>query len=123
MLFQFLAALLSASVVVGGTSLLWPKLTTAPRPKQLAAVREVVLRTPIGQQAATVLGVADETNIEPINVSSLAGSLAQQAAGAVTDKVTEQVTSRAVSQIVSQIDKLPQDQRQALEQAICKIEE
>lgn len=120
MFLQFVVALLSTSVVISGVSLVWPRFTSQPRPPQLEQVREIVLKTPIGQQAATVLGVADERSVEQINVSSIAGSLAKQAGNAVTEKVAQEVTSRAVSQIISQIDKLPQDQRQILENAMCK---
>ncbi len=120
MIFQFFVALLGTGVVVSATSLLWPKFTTQPRPAQLTQVREIVMQTPIGQQAAMVLGVADEGSVEPLNVSSLAGTLTQQAGSVVTEKIAQEITNRAVSQIISQIDKLPQDQKQILEQAICK---
>ena len=91
------------------------KFTDKQRPPQLEKVREVVMQTPLGQQAAAYL--------EPINVSSVAGTLAEKAGSAVTEKVTQEVTSRAVSQIISQIDTLPQDQRTLLEEAICKKNE
>ncbi len=120
MIFQFLIALLGTGFVVSTASLIWPRFTEQPRPPQLEKVREVVMQTPVGQQAATVLGVADSGSIEPINISSLAGTLTQQAGSAVTEKVAQEVTSRAVSQIISQIDKLPEDQRQILQSAICQ---
>ncbi len=122
-MFQFFAALLGTGFVVSTVSLLWPRFTQQPRPPQLERVREVVMKTPIGQQAATILGVSDEASIEPINVSSLAGSLAQQAGNVVTEKVAQEVTSRAVIQIISQIDKLPDAQRKTLEQAVCTQKE
>lgn len=120
MFFQFFAALVGTGFVVSTASLLWPRFTQQPRPPQLEQVREIVMKTPIGQQAATILGVVDEASIEPINVSSIASTLTQQAGNVLTEKLTQEVTSRAVSQIISQIDKLPQDQRQILEQAICQ---
>ncbi|EKD87585.1 MAG: hypothetical protein ACD_36C00013G0003 [uncultured bacterium] len=115
MILQFLVALVGSGLVLSTVSLVWPKFTDQPRPPQLEKVREVVMQTPLGQQAAAYL--------EPINVSSVAGTLAEKAGSAVTEKVTQEVTSRAVSQIISQIDTLPQDQRTLLEEAICKKNE
>lgn len=112
MFFQFLGALIGTGLVVSVASLVWPRVSQQPRPVQLEKVREVVIQTPFGKQADEFLG--------SINVSSVASSLAQSAGNAVAEKVTQEVTNRAVSQIISQIDKLPQGQRQVLEDAICK---
>lgn len=112
MFLQFLGALVGASFVVSVASLVWPRVSQKPRPQQLEKVREIVIQTTFGKQADEFLG--------NINVSSVASSLAQSAGNAVSQKVTEEVTNRAVSQIISQIDKLPDTQRQVLEDAVCK---
>lgn len=112
MFLQFIAALVGSGVIVSAASLVWPRFIQKPPPAQLEKVREVVLQTSIGQKVDGFL--------QPLSVSSVAGSLVESAERAVTTKVTQEVTSRAVSQIISQIDKLPQEQRTVLEEAICK---
>lgn len=117
---QFLLTLMMAGATVAGTSLLWPKLTDKPRPKPLEEVKNMVLKTPMGQQAAVVLGVTNEETIEPINVASVAASVTSNVSSAITNKAQEIVTRQAVEQLTRQIDQLPPEQKTQLQEIFCK---
>lgn len=117
---QFLAVLIGATVSIAGASLLWPKLTTEPRPKPLTEVRKVLMQTPVGQQAAGILGVTDEAAVTPINVSSVASTLVAGVVANVGQKTQEVVTRGAVQQLLRQVDQLPTDQKQQIQEALCK---
>ncbi|MEK7129454.1 MAG: hypothetical protein AAB803_00395 [Patescibacteria group bacterium] len=117
---QFLLVAISTALTVGLGSLLWPKLTARARPKPLTEVRNVVMQTPVGQQAAAILGVRDESTVTPINVSSVASSLVSGIVSSVGQKAQETVTRQAVQQIMRQGDQLPADQKQQIQEALCK---
>lgn len=117
---QFFLTLGVAVVTVGLGSLLWPKLTAMARPKTLTEVRNVVMQTPVGQQAAVILGVGDESTVTPINVSSVASSLVAGVVSSVGQKAQETVTRQAVQQIMRQVDQLPASEKQQIQEALCK---
>ncbi|MBI5619331.1 hypothetical protein HY950_00015 [Candidatus Gottesmanbacteria bacterium] len=117
---QFILTLGVAALTVGLGSLLWPKLTARVRPKPLTEIRNVVMQTPMGKQAATILGVSDEGAVTPINVSSVASSLVSGVVSAVGQKAQETVTRQAVQQLINQVDQLPADQKQQIQEALCK---
>ena len=117
---QFLAVLVGAVATIVATSLAWPRLTEKERPAALQKVHDIVLQTPQGKMAAEILGVQDETTIEPINVASVAASVASSVTSAVTNKAQEVVTRQAVQQISRQIDQLPPEQKAQLQEIFCK---
>ena len=72
-LFQFIGATIGASVMISVASLVWPKVTTSPRPEALSRVHDLVIQHPIGQQAERVLGV------ETVDVSQAISKAASSA--------------------------------------------
>ena len=105
---QFIFVVIGTSVVVSIASLLWPKFTSQPRPAPLEQVSTIVTRTPFDAKAAAF--------IDPINVSSVAGSLAHE----VQQKTQQAVVSTVVTQLAKEYGQLPQDQKKQFEEIVCK---
>lgn len=120
---QFLLTFFASAVTVSGLSLVWPKLTDKPRPEPLSRVREIVMQTPFGANAANILGVTDEATAEPINVSSAAASIAGSVTSTVTQRVQQAIGQQFVTQLVRQYDRLPDEQKQQVRDAICQPKE
>ena len=117
---NFIFAFIVAGVVLSGVSLLWPKLTTQQRPAVLTQLRSAVIKTPLGNEMAQVLGVTDETHTEPINVSSAAASVVSSLTATVEQKAQQAVAERVAQQLVKQFDQLSADQKKQIKEMICK---
>lgn len=115
-MFQFVMSAIIASITLSGASLLWPRLTTQPRPEFLNKVHDVVVSTGPGQQAATVLGVSDEAKAEPFSLKALQDGVTH----AVTNRVQEVVMGNAVNELSRQFDTLPKDQKLQIQEVLCK---
>jgi len=107
-------------MVVAGTSLVWPKFTSYPRPEPLTQVRNMVLTTDIGKNIAQTLGVQDEQAIQPIDVGTVAGAAISSAAADVQQKASSAVTREIIVQIVKKIETLAPGEQQAIKEQICK---
>ncbi len=116
---NFFLALIIASLSFVGGSLIWPRLTKQPRPAPLQQVRDVVVKTPVGQQAANVLGVSDDKNVQPIDVAKAISGAIGAGEQAVAQRIQYVIVQKAVNQLESQIDKLPKDQRSQIRQQLC----
>lgn len=116
---QFLFVSLGATIAISIASLLWPKVTSKPSPTVLTQVRHMVVRTPIGHQAADVLGVTDEGQTQPVNVGELAVSAGNAIVSHIEESATQAVASQVVKQVLRQIDKLPENQKLELQQQLC----
>jgi len=117
---NFIVALVTATVVVAGGSLAWPRLTNKPRPKIVNDVKNVVMTTSIGRQTANVLGVSDETHLTQVNLGQVASGAVGQVKKAVEDRVQEIVIGNAVNQLRQEFDKLSPDQKNQIQQIICQ---
>ena len=118
-IFQFILTLAASVAVISGTSLLWPRFTSKPSPEPLTKVREVVLQTDVGRQAAQILGVSDTNTIEPVNVSSVAGSVVSNALTNVQQQVQDAATREVIIQVVKKIETLNPSQQEEIKKAIC----
>ena len=103
-LFQFIGATIGASVVISLASLVWPKVTSEPRPEALNRVRDVVMRTQVGQGVAQVLGVTDETGAAPIDVRSAAVTGTNMVIDSVTKSAQHAVTTRLMESLAKQFN-------------------
>ncbi len=119
-MFQFIIALIVGIVSVSGGSLLWPRLTPNPRPQVLQQVHDIVIKTPLGSQAATVLGVTDETNVTPLNLGELVGSAAGEVKSAAEKRAQMVIMTQVTRELSKQYEKLPEDQKVQLQQIICQ---
>ncbi len=116
---KFILTFLTAAVVVSGASLAWPKLTSAPMPELLEKMRELVLQTDVGKQSAETLGVSDMEAVEPINISSVAGSVVSTAVTNASEQIQETATKEIIIQVVKKIETLDAGSQEEIKEAIC----
>lgn len=117
---RFFLALSVAVVALGSGSLMWPRLSDQPRPQLLQNVHDLVLKTTVGQNAANVLGVSDEANVQKLDFGQMASSAVNGAKNAVQNRVRTVVVTNAVNQLNQQFDGLSDDQKIYVRQAICE---
>jgi len=116
---NFIIALTVGVTSLVGGSLVWPRLTTQERPRLLQEVHDKAIGTSLGQRAAAVLGVGDETNIQPISLGGVVYSLIDSAKAVVQKRAQTVIVGNAVNQLRSQFDKLSPDQKEQIQQALC----
>ncbi|OGG35739.1 hypothetical protein A2363_03150 [Candidatus Gottesmanbacteria bacterium RIFOXYB1_FULL_47_11] len=116
---QLLLTVAVLGVTLSGGSLVWPRITSAPRPQLLQDVHDKVIQTAPGQQAAQVLGVADEQTVEPINISDIASNAVNSVKAAAEKRAQTIIMAQISAQLTNQYEKLPEDQQLELQQIIC----
>lgn len=116
---QLVLAITVFGVTLSGGSLVWPRITSAPRPQLLQEVHDAVIKTAPGHQVATVLGVTDDKSVQPINLGTLAGNAWNGIKSAAQKRAQTIVMSQVTQQLNSQYEKLPKDQQKLLQQIIC----
>jgi hypothetical protein len=119
-MFPFVGAALGAGIVAVITSLLWPLITTEPRPEPLTKVREVVLQTQQGQSVAQVLGVADEANIVRVDPGTAVAGVVQTVVGSITAGAQKAVASRVIESLANQFDHLTPEDKLQFQERICQ---
>ncbi len=118
-LIQYIAAALGSAVVISIASLVWPKVTTQPRPKQLTQVREIVMQTQAGKNMAEVLGVTDEATVKPMSVGEFVQEQASAMVSNVADSAQHAVTSQVLIQLSKKFSELPKDEQAQFRGLIC----
>lgn len=116
---QLVLAVVVFGVTLSGGSLVWPKVTHAPRPQLLQQVHDSVVQTPAGAQAAQILGVTDDKNVEPINLGTIANNAWSGIKNAAQKRAQTILMSQVTAQLMSQYKKLPRDQQKTLQEIIC----
>jgi hypothetical protein len=116
---NFIIALVVATVTIAGGSLAWPRITTQPRPRLLQDVKNVVMKTSVGKDTATVLGVTDEKHVAPINLGAVAAGAVGQVKTAIQNRVQAVIVGNAVNQLHQQFERLSPDQKKQIQQSIC----
>ena len=116
---QLLLTVAVLGVTLSGGSLVWPRITSAPRPQLLQDVHDKVIQTAPGQQAAQVLGVADEQTVEPINISDIASNAVNSVKAAAEKRAQTIIMAQISDQLTNQYQNLPEDQQRQLQQIIC----
>jgi len=118
--FQFIGAAIGVGAMLSLTSLIWPRVTSDPRPPALSKVRDAVLTTGAGQQAAQVLGVTDESQVERLDVATLVTRGAESVLNSVTETVRHNATAKLMESLATQFETLPEDEKEAFRARICK---
>lgn len=116
---QFVVTAVFSALAIGAASLLWPKLTSKPSPKPLTEVRRLVVETPVGKEAAAVLGVSQDESTQPVDLRQWAAEQGNAILNNISNSAEQAVVSGVVKQIMGQIDKLPDNQKQELRQSLC----
>jgi len=116
---QLFLAVVVFGVTLSGGSLVWPRVTSAPRPQLLQQVHDTVVKTPIGSQAAQVLGVTDDKTVQPINLGQVANTAWNGIKNAAQKRAQTILISQVTAQLMNQYEKLPRDQQKTLQEIIC----
>lgn len=74
----------------------------------------------MGAHSADVLGVSDEANVQPIDVGQIVGGAVMGAKTAVQKRVQTVVVTNAVNSLSRRFDALPEDQKEQIQQILCK---
>lgn len=119
-LFQFIGAAIGGSIVIVFASLIWPKVTSDPRPEALTKVRDMAIQTSAGQNLAQVLGVTEESGITPTSVGDIVTVGTNAAIDAVTKSAQHAVTTRILESLAKQFNDLPEDEKAAFRAEICQ---
>ncbi|MEK9143443.1 MAG: hypothetical protein AAB481_02345 [Patescibacteria group bacterium] len=119
---KYILVAIAGAAVVSVVSLLWPKFTAKPEPNALEQVRDAVLGTEIGQNAAALLGVTND-HPQPLNLSDTVSSVAGMVTSSVEQKVSQIVSDQVAAQVVKQYKQLPEIQQTYVTETICKPKE
>lgn len=119
-LFQFIGAAIGGSIVIAFASLLWPRISSDPRPIALTKVRDMVIETPAGANLASVLGVADESAAEPININDMVVTGTTAVINTVATTAQRAVTNRVLETLVGQFNGLPEEDKASFRAQICE---
>lgn len=93
-------------------SLLWPRISPYPRPEPLTRLHNILVATPVGGQAAQVLGVSDDATVVPLTPQGIL----QGVVDSVKVRVTDVVITHAVREIISRFSQLsPEEQTRILD--------
>jgi len=117
---QFIGAFLVTSIVMIGSSLLWPVVMKQDRPPVLQTVRDAVVKTEAGKKAEEVLGVYTVPDNMPQAVNDASSLVVQSVGTAVQKKVEEVVTTRVIEEVVKRFDTLPSQDKEEIKTIICK---
>lgn len=118
--------LFAAGVSVGLvmiTSLVWPKFTARPEPQPLERVRNAVLNTEVGEQAAQLLGAQSDKLGNPINLNDTISSVAGAVSSSVEEHVQKIISEQIATQVVKQYQQLPVGEQTRVTEVICKSKE
>lgn len=117
---RFVFSLCIALGTIAGVSLAWPTFTTVPMPAFLTKVHDVVIKTPVGAQVASVLGVSSDASV-PVDLQELATSAASDIVSGIEEKIRGVVVGQMVLQLQRQIEKLPTSEQVKAKDAICRF--
>lgn len=116
---RFIIVSIVAVIVLGGGSLLWVRFTARPRPKLLQDVRDTVIHTAVGRQAADALGVSDEETVTPIDIGQTVTSGVSGVKQAVQDRIQTIIVQNAVRQLEERLEHLSPQQQKYVQEIIC----
>lgn len=120
-LFQFIGATVGSFLMIAIVSLVWPLVTVSPMPPIIETVRDIVVKTPAGQDASAVLGVTEPTTVTPVNVPEFVAQKAKDALSVTENAVKQSVTTAVIAQVVTKFNELPDDQKQIVRSSICVV--
>lgn len=117
-LIRFIGAAVISSLTLVGGSIIWPKLTSQPRPELVEKVYDSVKETTLGVQVEALLGDTDQASLSG-SVASVAGTVANQVAQDVQKKSQEFITEKVVEEVLKRFETLPEKQQEQVRQSVC----
>lgn len=118
-LVRFIIITFAALVVLGGISIIWPRIRKEPRPEFLSKVYQVSKKTDLGRKMENVLGVSTDKQIEPITIQNVTQSVLDSAQKSAQVYVQNIAVTYAVRQLVGMFNSLTPDQKNELKSIIC----
>lgn len=119
-LFRFIGVAIGAGAIMALTSLVWPRVTSQPRPEALTKVRENVLETQVGQGVANLLGVTDELGAEPININSAVTTGTSIVIDSMKKSAQHAVVSQVMESVVKQFNQFSEEDKASFRAQICE---
>lgn len=111
-----------AGIAIVGVSLLWPRFMANKRPVLLQTIRDNVVSTEAGKNAVKVLGIENESGIQPFSVSQIAASVSGAVLSAVGEKAKSVIAEQVSLQVINQYQQMPAQEQQTIRNFICKPE-
>ena len=112
-----------STAVISIISVAWPKITRANRPPQIQKVYEEVVKTPLGRQAASVLGVESESASKSYNMAEATSNIVGSLVSAFRGRIEQNLTEQAAVQVSKQFDILSDEEKKQIQEIICKPEQ
>ena len=109
-------------ILVIGVSLLWPRFMNKQRPALLQNVRDAVVATDLGKNADKILGVENETKIQPFSVSQIVASVSGAILSTVGEKTKDIIAQQVSIQVMNQYQQMPPKEQQIIRDFVCKQE-
>lgn len=119
-LIKFIFTSIIMGSVVCVLSIIWPRFTTTPRPQVLESVYQTVMKNPTGVKTANVLGVTSSIPVQPINLQSTLSTVTSTIVKSAEERVEYIIARQAVLQLMNQYDKLNPQEKQIIQDAVCK---
>lgn len=114
MMAKFVSVFGIALIALVLVTLLWPRFSDAPRPQPLARLNEIIRGTPAGQNAAAVLGVSTDENVQKLTPQVIIGSIVT----AAENRALDIVITNVVRTITQRFRDLPQEHQKRILEAI-----
>lgn len=117
---QYIATAFGSAFVVSFVSLIWPRVTTQPRPQPLTQVREMVLQTEQGKRLAEVFGVSDESKVRTQSLGEFVSQQTNTVITNVADSSQRAVINQMLTQLADKFNQLPDDQKKQFQSLVCQ---
>lgn len=101
-------------------SLLWPRFMDKKRPDILQTVRDNVISTNLGKNAEKILGVENETNIQPFSLNQIAASVSGAILSTVGEKTKDIIAQQVSIQVMNQYQQMSPKEQQIIRDFVCK---
>ena len=107
---RFIPIFIIVCLLLCVAALAWPMFMEQPRPAPLSQLNTLLRKTSIGQHAASVLGVSDESNIFRLTPEGIVQTVSQQ----IQNRSTDVIITHVSRLIIEKFSQLPQDQQQKI---------
>lgn len=119
MVFRFILTALFVGIISIGASVVWPYVSSSPRPDALGKIYSAVGNAPIIAQTEGVVSSLIPPQTKD-NLGSVAGAAASALVESVGESAKDAALNKALDEVLKQWDALPQDKRTRIQEKICR---
>lgn len=119
MIFRFFATVLLIGILSIGASVVWPYVTSSPRPDTLGKIYGAVGNAPFITQTEGVVSSLIPPQTKD-NLGSVAGAAASALVESVGESAKDAAINKALDEVLKQWDALPQDKKNRIQEKICR---